>query len=117
MKGFAAVFDWLAKNPEPGTPPIVTDAMARMADKFSKPPEPVMTRVEFDALPKHTRCFLVCNMPGCGDVVCTHGMLCVKHKEESKAWMEKLSKKGSNEVDVLRDMRGSGDPSQEGKLP
>lgn len=64
------------------TPSVVKHAMEQFADKLSKPPEPVMTRAEFDKLTNIRKSILTCNMPGCGDVVCTHGMLCVKHTNE-----------------------------------
>lgn len=67
-----------------GTPPIVTEAMERLADRLSKPPVPLMDKAAFDALPRIQRCILTCNMPGCGNVVCTHGLLCVEHMEKMK---------------------------------
>lgn len=65
-----------------GTPQIVKDAMLRLRDKLSKPAVPVMSQCEFDALPYIEKCIMACNMPKCGKVVCTHGMLCVDHHLE-----------------------------------
>lgn len=66
---------------ERDTPRIVKDAMIRMADNFSKPPVPIMSQEEFDNLPRFKKCILTCNMPGCGKVACTHGLLCVEHNK------------------------------------
>lgn len=74
-----ALLEYLCSRPEPGTPPIVQQAMERMRDKFSRPPEPSMTQEEFDALNHFEKCIMTCNMPKCGKVVSTHGMLCVEH--------------------------------------
>lgn len=54
-------------------------ALQRMGEALQKPPEPIMSQEEFDALPHIKRCMLGCNMPGCGKVVSTHHMLCVDH--------------------------------------
>lgn len=68
---------------QPGTtPPIAEDAFRRMQDRFSKPPVPLMSQEEYDALPPAEKSILICNMPGCGKVVSTHGMLCVEHREQ-----------------------------------
>ena len=58
---------------------IVKDAMTRMANRFNKPPEPIMSQEEYDSLPYIKKCILICNVIGCGDMVSTHGMLCTKH--------------------------------------
>lgn len=80
------LIDEVCKSLDKDTPPIVADAFKRMQERFNKPPEPIMTKEEFEALPYTKQCMLICNMPGCGEVVCTHGMLCVKHNEELKKW-------------------------------
>ncbi len=54
-------------------------ALREMGEKLQKPPEPIMSQEEFDALPYYKQCILICNMPGCGKPVSTHGMLCVDH--------------------------------------
>lgn len=64
------------------TPPVVRQAFERMADKFGKPPEPIMTAEEFEGLDRFKKIILTCNMPGCDQMVCTHHMLCVKHNQE-----------------------------------
>lgn len=53
--------------------------MARLAKQWSEPPVPIMSQEEFDALPKNEKTFLYCNVNGCDDMVCTHGLLCLDH--------------------------------------
>lgn len=74
---------------EPDTPHIVKLAMKRMHDRFSKPPEPIMSQEKFDKLPTFERNLLFCNMPGCGKMVSTHGLLCVEHKLQMDKEYEK----------------------------
>lgn len=75
----AACFKIAAKS---DAPPIVKQAMERMAQHLSQPPVPVMSQEEFEQLPRWKKTILICNMPGCGKVVSTHGLLCVEHKHE-----------------------------------
>jgi hypothetical protein len=53
--------------------------MARMAKQFSEPPVPIMSQEEYEALPRYKKAMLTCNVIGCKDVVCSHGMLCLDH--------------------------------------
>jgi len=64
---------------DPGLPPIVKAAMARLARQLHEPPAPALTAEEFTALDPARKGILTCNMPGCGQVVSTHGLLCVEH--------------------------------------
>lgn len=66
-----------------GVPTIVQDAMIGLDDKLSKPPVPVMSQEEYEKLDPVRKAILVCNVPKCGDVVCTHGAVCVKHRLEA----------------------------------
>lgn len=66
------------------TPPLVANAFRRMLAEHSEPAIPRMTQEEFDALPYFDKCILTCNFIGCDKVVCTHGLLCVEHKNEMK---------------------------------
>ena len=61
------------------TPPQVRDAMKRLQIQFSEPAKPLMTQEAFEKLPYFKQCILTCNTPGCGNVVSTHGLLCVSH--------------------------------------
>ncbi len=76
------LIDITLKTMDDNTPPIVRHAFERMADKFSKPPEPIMTVEEFEGLDRLKKTILTCNMPGCDQMVCTHHILCVKHHQE-----------------------------------
>jgi hypothetical protein len=60
-------------------------AIERLCNARLEPPVPVMPQEEYDALPDHSmkKIMLICNMPGCPNVVSTHGGLCVEHTE---AW-------------------------------
>jgi hypothetical protein len=41
---------------------------------------PIMSQEEYEAMePGIIKSMLICNMPGCGNVVCTMRMLCVDH--------------------------------------
>lgn len=57
---------------------IVRGMLEVVADRMSNPPEPVMSQEEFDKLPVHRQAVYICNIIGCGNVVSTHGLLCVK---------------------------------------
>jgi len=61
------------------TPPIVQNAMKRLQKKLSEPAKPVMAQEEFEKLPHFDKCILTCNVIGCGNVVSTHGLVCVDH--------------------------------------
>jgi hypothetical protein len=54
-------------------------ALQRIADALQKPPKPIMSQEDFDKLPYFEHCILICNVIGCKNVVCTHGLLCVEH--------------------------------------
>lgn len=54
----------------------------RLAERRMRLAEPIMPQEEFEQLPPAKQVLLICNMPGCGQVVSTHGMLCVEHTEE-----------------------------------
>jgi len=79
-----AILGAVCRNFEPDTPKVVKDAMLRLQDRFNNPPRPIMTQEEFEALPKHRSCFLICNVIDCKNVVCTHGLLCLEHTLESE---------------------------------
>lgn len=70
---------------EPGTPTIVRDAMMRLQQKLSEPAKPIMTEEEFESLPHIKKCILTCNVIGCKNMVCTHGMLCLEHTKEYRS--------------------------------
>jgi hypothetical protein len=57
-------------------------ALERLAEQMSEPPRPIMSQQEFERLPKFEKSMLICNYIGCGNVVCTHGLLCVEHTLE-----------------------------------
>jgi len=56
-------------------------AIDRMVKARQEPPQPVMPQEDYGALPNRSmrKIMLCCNMPGCPNVVSTHGMLCVEH--------------------------------------
>jgi hypothetical protein len=56
--------------------------LERLARQLSEPPRPIMSDEEYAQLDPLRHAMLVCNWPGCGKVVCTHGLLCVQHTEE-----------------------------------
>lgn len=58
---------------------FIKEQMVRLAKKLSEPPVAIMSQEEYEALPDHHRVLLVCNVLGCGSVVCSHGMLCLDH--------------------------------------
>jgi hypothetical protein len=59
--------------------PFCEKEIRRLTEDYRKPPCPIMTQEEFDALPHFEKVVLTCNMPGCGKPVSTHGLLCVDH--------------------------------------
>jgi len=61
------------------TPNIVQEAMLRISDKLSNPPVPVMSQEDYELLSKTQKMYLVCNVIGCNNVVCTHGLVCMDH--------------------------------------
>ena len=58
---------------------MARNALMRMAEQRSRPPEPIMSQEEYEALPLLKRSILGCNTIGCKKVVSTHGLLCVEH--------------------------------------
>jgi hypothetical protein len=58
---------------------FINAQMTRLATQLSAPPVPIMSKEEYEALPRHDKMMLICNVIGCNEVVCTHGMLCVDH--------------------------------------
>ena len=43
---------------------------------------PYDTEEEFDVLPHFKKAILTCNVIGCKNMVCTHGMLCIEHTQK-----------------------------------
>jgi hypothetical protein len=74
------IIDAIVNNQTLDTPDIVRNAMLRLQDKFSKPPVPVMTPEEWVNASPTEKMFLICNFPKCPNVVSTHGLVCVYHK-------------------------------------
>lgn len=69
----------ICQNLDNNTPLIVREALEQMRSDWSKPAQPIMKQEEFDALPKYKKSLLICNVIGCGNMVSTHGLLCVEH--------------------------------------
>jgi len=66
----------------PSIQEVARENVQRMFDAWARPPEPIMTDEEYEALTGIRKAMLVCNMPGCGKCVSTHTGLCMEHATE-----------------------------------